>query len=233
MGTRKLTCTVCSETTNVSIPIDSSNHTGNTEIRNAASATCGSTGYTGDTYCADCNVKIADGTEISSTGVHSWNSGEVITPANCCDTGVIKYTCTACAVTLDDTLPINSDNHKNIVADAAVAATCTATGLTAGSHCAACGETIVEQTELPVRSHEFGEWTIVREATQENEGLRSRQCRHCSAVDQQTIERLPSNNEPDDNSGGKCKGFSWLSDFFRTIIEILKVVFRSIKDTHS
>ena len=36
----------------------------NTELRNAKEATCTEPGYTGDTYCKDCNEKIADGKVI-------------------------------------------------------------------------------------------------------------------------------------------------------------------------
>ena len=46
-----------------------------------------------------------------------------------------------------------------IVTDAAVAATCTATGLSEGSHCSVCGEIIVEQTVTPKAEH-----TIVTDA---------------------------------------------------------------------
>ena len=37
--------------------------------------------------------------------------------------------------------------------DAAVPATCTATGLTEGSHCSVCGKVLVEQTETPMVAH--------------------------------------------------------------------------------
>ena len=40
-----------------------------------------------------------------------------------------------------------------IVTDAAVAATCTATGLTEGSHCSVCGEILIAQTEIPKADH--------------------------------------------------------------------------------
>ena len=40
-----------------------------------------------------------------------------------------------------------------IVADAAVAATCTATGLSEGSHCSICGEVMVAQIETPKAGH--------------------------------------------------------------------------------
>ena len=44
----------------ISIPKDPANHDGETEIRNAVSATEEAEGYTGDTYCLGCNQKIKD-----------------------------------------------------------------------------------------------------------------------------------------------------------------------------
>ncbi len=40
----------------------------NTEIRNASQATCTSNGYSGDTYCKDCEKKLSSGTSIPATG---------------------------------------------------------------------------------------------------------------------------------------------------------------------
>lgn len=48
-----------------------SNHTGNTEVRNKKEATSTADGYTGDTYCKDCGVKISSGTTIPATGSSS------------------------------------------------------------------------------------------------------------------------------------------------------------------
>ena len=45
-----------------------------------------------------------------------------------------------------------SDAHT-AVADAAVPATCTATGLTAGKHCAVCNTVLVAQTTIPAKGH--------------------------------------------------------------------------------
>ena len=39
----------------------------NTEIRNAKESTCAVAGYTGDTYCTDCDAKIASGSSIQKT----------------------------------------------------------------------------------------------------------------------------------------------------------------------
>ena len=45
-----------------------------------------------------------------------------------------------------------SDAHTAVV-DAAVEPTCTATGLTAGKHCAVCNTVLVEQTAVPAKGH--------------------------------------------------------------------------------
>lgn len=46
------------------------NHTGGTQLKNAAAANCYQTGYTGDTYCKGCGVKTVTGTTIPATGNH-------------------------------------------------------------------------------------------------------------------------------------------------------------------
>ena len=57
-------------------------------------------------------------------------------------------------------VPITNDpGHRNIVEDAAVAATCEETGLTAGSHCAACGQVIVAQEKTAALGHDYSEPT--------------------------------------------------------------------------
>lgn len=48
--------------------LDPENHDGGTEIKSAKAATCTEKGYTGDTYCKGCGVKLSDGTEIPATG---------------------------------------------------------------------------------------------------------------------------------------------------------------------
>lgn len=48
-----------------------------------------------------------------------------------------------------EVVPIDPDNHVNIVTDTAVAATCVEDGLTEGSHCSACGKVFVAQEVIP------------------------------------------------------------------------------------
>ncbi len=44
------------------------NHGGGTEVKNAKAATCTEKGYTGDTHCKGCGVKLSDGTDIPALG---------------------------------------------------------------------------------------------------------------------------------------------------------------------
>ena len=49
------------------------NHDGGTEVKNTKAATCTEKGYTGDTYCKGCGVKLEDGTEIPALD-HDWDT---------------------------------------------------------------------------------------------------------------------------------------------------------------
>ena len=69
------------------------NHDGGEEVKNAKAATCTEKGYTGDTYCKGCNVKLTDGTDIPATG-HDWAAATCTTPK----------TCKVCKVTEGDAL---------------------------------------------------------------------------------------------------------------------------------
>ena len=85
-----------------------------------------------------------------------------------------------------------SDAHTAVV-DAAVPATCTTTGLTAGKHCAVCNTVIVEQTTIPANGH-----TEVVDAAVEPTLVKTglTEGKHCSVCDailvpQQTLDMLP------------------------------------------
>ena len=70
-------------TLNVVLPIDPSNHVGETEIRGAVKETCGDPGYTGDTHCKDCGAKIAEGKPVEPTGDHKGGTATCIACAVC------------------------------------------------------------------------------------------------------------------------------------------------------
>ena len=63
----KAVCSVC----NVAYgSLDPTNHTGKTQVKNKVAVTCDTNGYTGDTWCLDCNTKIATGYVIQALGHH-------------------------------------------------------------------------------------------------------------------------------------------------------------------
>ena len=148
----------------------------NTEVRNASAATCTKDGYTGDTYCKDCGIKLASGTTIKAG--HKWDSGVVTKPATTTETGIMTYTCTVCKETKTEVIPTVSCEHKNIAIDAAVAATCTTSGLTEGSHCTDCGNTIKKQEVIPALGHDYN-YNVTKEATCTENGIQTTTCSRC------------------------------------------------------
>jgi LPXTG-motif cell wall-anchored protein len=80
--------------------VNSNNHVGETEIRGAEPATCDKDGYTGDTWCKDCNTKIKDGEPIPA----GHKTTEVpANPATHEAAGNIKYyTCSGCSLLFAD-----------------------------------------------------------------------------------------------------------------------------------
>ncbi len=83
---------------------------------------------------------------------HDWGDWETTREPTCKSYGERKRTCARCKGT--ETKPIGKKDHT-VVTDAAVAATCTETGLTEGSHCSACNTVIVAQEEIPALGHDL------------------------------------------------------------------------------
>jgi len=122
-----------------------------TTLCNVKDATCTEDGYTGDTYCSDCGVKLSDGTVIPAKG-HT----EVIDPAvepTCTKTGLTEGKhCSVCNEILVAQEVVPAKGHTEVI-DPAVASTCTETGLTEGKHCSVCNEIIVAQQVIPAAGH--------------------------------------------------------------------------------
>ncbi len=76
------------------------------------------------------------------------------------------------------------------VTDAAVAATCTKTGLTEGSHCSKCGEVFTKQNVVAALGHTWSEWTTTKAATTSAPGVSSRTCSVCKETETQSIPQL-------------------------------------------
>ena len=73
----------------------------------------------------------------------------------------------------------NNDNYcigHAVVVDEAVAPTCTATGLTEGSHCSVCNATLVAQTVVPALGHNMSNITITDDADFQKNGKETVSC---------------------------------------------------------
>lgn len=188
------------EITSITTPIDTNNHDGETEIRNAVEATCSVDGYTGDTYCLGCNQKIADGKVISATSNHidadgKWESdetehwhtcicGKVIDTAS--HTGgeatcVNKAVCAVCGIEYGE---VNADNHKNTEIRDAVTATEEQEGYTGDTWCIDCNTKISEGEVIPKLDHSHNMIKIeAKEATHEEDGnIEYYTCSKCGKV---------------------------------------------------
>lgn len=127
---------------------------------------------------------------------HVFDEEEVLKEATCTEDGKIQKTCSDCGKTKITT--VKATGH-DVVEDEAVDATCTTPGLTAGSHCTACGEVFVKQEEVPA-GHTYGEWTVDVAATCTTEGQQKRVCSVCGESE---TEAIPSAHI-DAANDGKC-----------------------------
>ena len=160
----------------------------NTEIRDAKAATCTEDGYSGDTYCKDCNEKISDGEIIPALG-HDWGEWTVTTSPTCTEKGEEKRTCKRDGCNATETRKIDATGHTPVDV-AEQPATCTEPGHTAGTKCSVCGATLSGMEEIPALGHDWGEWTVTTSPTCTKEGEEKRTCKRdgCNATETRKID---------------------------------------------
>ena len=116
----KAVCSVCGEAFG---EVDASNHV-HTTVKNQKKATCTQTGYTGDTYCTDCNKLLRMGNELAALG-HSYTS-KVTKAATTTEEGIMTYTCSKCGhsytqpiakIKSDDSGKNNGNENQNPKSD--------------------------------------------------------------------------------------------------------------------
>ena len=129
--------------------LDTNNHT-NTEIINVKPATCTEKGYTGDTYCKDCQNIIKAGADIAPTG---HKGGE----ATCKEQAI----CEVCNTPYGK---LNPDNHVNTELINAKPATCTEKGYTGDTYCKDCQNIIKAGADIAPTGHKGGEATCKEQA---------------------------------------------------------------------
>lgn len=146
-----------------------------------AAATC----TAGGSILYACTVCSVTETKTTAPLPHSWDGGAVISQPTCTQSGKRLYTCTLCGESYKSNYG-NATGHT-AVTDSAVEATCTAGGLTEGSHCDTCGQVLTAQEVVPATGHRYE--TVVADPTCTEDGSVTDTCMHCGDV---THEILPA-----------------------------------------
>ncbi len=140
-------------------------------------------GWSKDRYSQDGIIKISSAD--SATYFAIWQEKEHINhnylldstvDATCKSEGIKTYKCSVCGDIYVETSP--KVPHTEVI-DKAVAATCENSGLTQGSHCSVCQETIIAQQVVKATGHNYNE-KITRAATCTRSGLKTYTCTVCN-----------------------------------------------------
>ena len=151
-----------------------------TEVIKGKEATCTSAGLTDGEKCKQCGEIL-----VQQTVIKAKDHTEVIDAAvepTCTSTGLTEGKhCSVCGTTIVAQVGVPMLEHSYL--PTVTAPTCTKVGYT--TYTCKCGEFYIDDyTEKG--DHTFGEWIVVREATETEEGLRERYC-VCSAKESETI----------------------------------------------
>ena len=189
------------ETESVSITITRSecDHA-HTEIRNQREATCTQTGYTGDTYCTDCDKLLSTGKELAALG-HDYKATVTKQPTTT-EEGIRTYTCTRCSSSYTESiakLPEEQHTH-NYTGSIMKEATCTEPG--ARTYTCSCGDSYTEN--IPATGHSYVS-KVTKAATTTEEGIMTYTCSKCGHSYTQPIAKLESDDSSKDNGSQNQK----------------------------
>ena len=199
-------CGVCGEVLVAQEVVAAKGHNSDTVLP-AVAPTCTTTGLTEGAACSVCGkVMVAQETVAipDASNFNEFQSFESVeaaghkivedslsafVPKTCTTDGYSIYACEHCG---KNVVIIDKAAHLDVVVDAAVAPTCTATGLTEGSHCGVCGEVIVAQTEVEALGHDIEVLAAVAPTCTETGLTEGKNCTRCDEADvaQEVVEAL-------------------------------------------
>lgn len=187
-------CTVCGTSYG---DLDSSNHE-HTEVRGKVAEGCTTEGYTGDTYCSDCKVKIRTGSVIAAKG-HSYTS-TVTKEATTNEEGVRTYTCKNCGHSYTESIPkLPEEKHTHSYKETVTKQpTCTENGTK--TYTCSCGDSYTES--IPAIGHNYVS-RVTKEPTKSQEGVMTYTCKNCGHSYTTAIEKLKDDKKPGDNKPGE------------------------------
>lgn len=171
-----------------------------TEIRNQREATCTQTGYTGDTYCTDCNKLLSTGKELAALG-HDYKATVAKQPTTT-EEGVRTYTCSRCNSSYTESiakLPEEQHTH-NYTGSITKEATCTEAGVR--TYTCSCGDSYTES--IPATGHSYVS-KVTKAATTTEEGIMTYTCSKCGHSYTQPIAKIKSDDSSKDNGSQNQK----------------------------
>ena len=181
-----------------------------TTVINAKEPTCTEPGYNGDVQCTICEEVIESLGEISATG-HNYTA--VVTVPTCTEQGYTTYTCECNDSYVDDYVDALGHSEETIPA---VAPTCKETGLTEGSKCSVCGETLTEQKELPANGHTpadaVREWSANPTCTENGSVYEVVYCSVCDEEISRELIVIEATGHVDNDGDGYCDACPELLD---------------------
>ena len=155
----------------------------NTETLAAVAPTCTTAGLTAGEKCKDCNEIITKQESVAALG-HKYNP--VVTSPSCTEGGYTTYTCSVCGDSyVADQVDANGHSEKTL---AAVAPTCTETGLTEGKQCTVCNTITVAQKPVEAKGHSEKTLAAVAPTCTEAGLTEGKQCTVCNTI---TVAQKP------------------------------------------
>ena len=111
---------------------------------------------------------------------HNYAFSDYAERPTCQDDGLALYTCTRCGDEKTEEVPASPRYHVYDYEhqDGAWKSTCSEHGGVV-YHCTVCGAKTV--VELPLLDHEWGDWVVEKEATEDATGLKTAKCKNCDA----------------------------------------------------
>ena len=141
-------------------------------ILDAVEPTCTKPGLTEGKKCSGCGETLLSQTTIPAKG-HKYTS--VVTDPTCTEKGYTTYTC-HCGDSYVSTY-VSELGHKEVL-DPAVLPTCTENGLTAGTHCLVCEQTLIKQNVVSATGHSYSVCELP-----DSEGVFANVCSKCGDIE--------------------------------------------------
>ena len=187
-GTMLYICTDNDDSYEKTIPATGHQHT---ELRNVKQATCAHAGYTGDTYCKDCNAKLSSGKTIAKKA-HTWDAGKITKQATCTVNGTKTYTCTSCKTT--KTSSIAATGHTKELRNVKTA-TCAHAGYTGDTYCKKCNKKLATGKTIAQKAHTWNKGVVTTAATCTKQGVRTYTCTVCKGTRKAAIAATGHRNK--------------------------------------